>query len=123
MSENVILELIKRLECYGYPVLKQGSMSNDDEYPETLLTYWNPENNVISYYDNRPQRIAFTFWIYCYSTSYKTVLSIMDRIESDLRSAGYLIASKPYDVDSDVPTHTGRMISVTYIKNGGNENE
>ena len=39
---NVLKEkLIEILETMGYSAYLQGSMSEDDEYPESFFTFWN----------------------------------------------------------------------------------
>ena len=44
--------LITILESFKYPVYRQGSMSNDAEYPETFITFWNNTSDNHAYYDN-----------------------------------------------------------------------
>lgn len=112
----MIEELITALEQYGLKVYPQGSMSAEEEYPDTFLTFWNPDTQIVKYYDNTAVRSVWIFWIYVYSTSYTRVLSLMDQIQHDLRAQGYLIDSEGCDVASDLPTHTGRMISVSYLQ-------
>lgn len=120
----MIEKLIATLEKYGVKLYRQGSMTPDEQYPDTFLTYWNADTSILKYYDNKPIRIAWTFWIYCYSISYQNVLSLLDQIRTDLKAQGYLIDSLGYDVNSDVPTHSGRMISVIYLQDkGGLKNE
>ena len=44
--------LIEILSSFGYPVYRQGSMSDDAVYPPTFITFWNFDSPDHSYYDD-----------------------------------------------------------------------
>ena len=46
-------KLIEILETMGYPAYLQGSMSEDDEYPESFFTFWNFDTEEIRHYNNK----------------------------------------------------------------------
>ena len=40
MEDNLILIL----EQFNYPVFRQGSLTEDDPYPKTFITFWNADS-------------------------------------------------------------------------------
>ena len=87
-------KLIGLLEAYGYPVRRQGSLAEDEEYPDAFFTFWNSTNEA-RYYDNRPRRHVYFFDVNFYS-----------------RQQGFIVPGKAYDVASDKPTHIGKGMEV-----------
>lgn len=108
--------LIEILEKLGYPVYRQGSMSNDEAYPETFLTFWNNNSPNHSHYDNDEYGTAWDFNIYVYSSNPELTYSVLMQARSALKEAGWIAPSKGYDVASDEATHTGRGLEVFYLE-------
>ena len=111
--EDVIIEL---LSTFKKPVYRQGSMSDDAEYPETFFTFWNNDSPNHAHYDNEEYGTAWDYNIFVYSSDPEQVYSLMEQARALFKSNGWIIPSKGYDVPSDEATHTGRMLEVFYLK-------
>ena len=60
-------ELVNLLSTFGYPVIQQGSMGEDEAYPDSLFTFYNIDTPDDGFYDNNPTRSVWTYYIYFYS--------------------------------------------------------
>ena len=107
-------ELISVLAAYGYPVMLQGSMAADADYPPAFFTFWNDETPDGNHYDNDAAAFNWRFSVYFYANDPTLVNTMMPQLRSDLRAAGFIVSGVGYDVASDEPTHTGRGIDVYY---------
>lgn len=108
--------LIEILETLDYPVYRQGSMSNDESYPETFITFWNSESPDHSHYDNTDYGTEWVFNVYVYSADPEITYSALADIRTALKGAGWVVPSSGYDVQSDIKTHTGRGLEVAYLE-------
>ena len=116
--------LIQILESFGYPVKLQGSLGQDEKYPESFFTFWNNSANDGSHYDNDAINYIWDFTVYFYSTSPQLVNTVLLEAKKLLKQSGFIASGKGYDVPSDEPTHTGRAIDVLKIENQEvNEND
>ena len=103
-------ELIEILKTLGYPVFLQGSLNPDEEYPETFFTFWNFETPEAGFYDNKASKAVWGFWIYIYSSNPALTDTELEKARQLLKANGWIATDKGQDVQSDEPTHTGRMI-------------
>lgn len=108
--------LIQILEAFGYPVYKQGSMSDDAQYPETFFTFWNNESVDHSHYDNSEYGTVWDYNVYIYSSDPENTYSVLNDARATLKAAGWIVSGKGYDVASDEATHTGRGINALYLE-------
>lgn len=108
--------LIAILESFKYPVYRQGSLSNDDEYPETFFTFWNNASPNHAHYDNDDYGTAWDFNFYVYSTDPSLTYSLLMDARKALKKAGWITPSKGFDVPSDEATHTGRGMEIFYLQ-------
>ena len=108
--------LIKTLEEFGYPVIQQGSLNENEQYPETFFTFWNNSTDENSHYDNKPNNYVWDFDLNVYSNNPETVNSLLLEAKEKLIKAGFIVNGKGHDVASDEPTHTGRGINVQIIE-------
>lgn len=108
--------LITILESFNYPVFRQGSMSDDDAYQETFITFWNNDSPDHSHYDNSEYGTEWDFNVYVYSSDPSMTYSLLDEIRAELKANGWIPTSKGFDVASDEPTHTGRGIECLYLQ-------
>ena len=53
-------ELVNLLSTFGYPVIQQGSMGEDEAYPDSLFTFYNIDTPDDGFYDNNPTRSVWT---------------------------------------------------------------
>lgn len=108
--------LITILESLGYPVYRQGSLSDDDKYPDTFITFWNNDSPDHAHYDNDEYGTAWDFSIYVYSNNPLMTYSVLLDARNALKAAGWITPSKGFDVSSDEATHTGRGLEVFYLE-------
>ena len=109
-------ELITILESFKYPVDRQGSMSDKDVYQETFITFWNNDSPDHSHYDNSEYGTIWDFNVYVYSSDPSMTYSLLSDIRAALKTAGWIVPSKGFDVASDEATHTGRGIQCLYME-------
>jgi hypothetical protein len=109
-------ELIELLNSFGYPVRLQGSLSKDEPYPNSFFTIWNNETYDGSHYDNDAINYIWDFTINFYSNNPSLVNTILIQVKTLLKSSGWIVPGKGYDVPSDEKTHTGRAIEALYIE-------
>lgn len=115
--------LITILESFGYPVYRQGSMSNDAAYPDTFFTFWNNDSPDHSHYDNEEYGTDWDFNIYVFSNDPSLTYSLLAEARVALKEAGWICLGKGFDTASDEETHTGRGLEVLYLETlqtGGN---
>ena len=108
--------LIELLNTLNYPVRLQGSLAPNEAYSQSFFTYWNNQTNDGNHYDNEPVNYVWDFTIYFYSTDPTLVNTVLLQAKTLLKSNGWIIGGKGYDVPSDEATHTGRAIDVLYIE-------
>ena len=109
-------KLIEILSGFDYPVYRQGSMSDNDEYPETFITFWNVESPDHSYYDNTDYGTSWSYNVYVYSSDPELTYSVILDIRTALKNAGWICPSKGFDTPSDRETHTGRGLEIAYLE-------
>lgn len=108
--------LIEILSSFNFPVIRQGSLSQDAEYPDNFFTFWNNESPDHAHYDNADYGTAWSFNVYFYSNDPENTYSYLMQARQALKAAGWIVAGKGYDVMSDEPTHTGRGLQVYYLE-------
>lgn len=107
--------LIEVLESLGYPVYRQGSMSADETYPDTFMTFWNNQSPSHSHYDNEEYGITWDYNIYVYSTNVSLTYSVLTAARAALKDAGWICQGHGFDATSDEETHTGRGMNILYL--------
>lgn len=108
--------LIEVLSSFGYPVYRQGSMSNDDVYPETFFTFWNNDSPDHAHYDDTEYGTEWDFDVNIYSSNPELTYSVLANARVALKAAGWIIPSKGHDVASDEATHIGRGLNAIYLQ-------
>lgn len=106
------------------PIFRQGSLGEEDDYPDTFLTFWNSAETERTAYNNETATVVWSFDVNAYSTSAATVYSLSGKLRDALKKAGWQAPDRGHDVGSDEITHTGRGISVTFLETlqGGQSN-
>lgn len=108
--------LIQTLEPLGFPIFQQGSLGDDEQYPDTFFTFWNNNADGKTYYDDEEHNYIWDFDLNIYSTNPDIVNSELLEVKKLLKKKGFIINGKGHDVMSDEPTHTGRGINVKKIE-------
>lgn len=107
--------LIELLSTFGYPVIRQGSLSEDESYPESFFTFWNNDSADHTHYDNEEFGNVWNFDVNYYSTDVELTYSVLADARRLLKSNQWIVPSKGHDIQSDEPTHTGRGMEVIYL--------
>lgn len=113
--------LIETLGLFGYPIFQQGSLSEDEAYPESFFTFWNNSVDGNAFYDNEEHSYIWDFDLNFYSTDPALVNEILVKAKTKLKEKDFIVIGKGHDVASDEPTHTGRGINVTKIERENKE--
>lgn len=111
--KNVLCEV---LEKFGYPVFEQGSLNEDEKYPDSFFTFWNNNASGGGFYDNEDHRSEWDFDVNFYSNDPEIVQSTLMQAKQYLRKSGAIVAGSGYDVASDEPTHSGRGMNVIFME-------
>lgn len=102
-----------------YPILLQGSLSDSAAYPDHFFTFFNNGSNDGNFFDNNETITIWDFDLNIYSIDPEVVNNTLVEAKRLLKSVGFIIDGKGYDVMSDEPTHTGRGINLLYIERYG----
>jgi hypothetical protein len=106
--------LISLLESFGFPVYRQGSVT--ESYPENYFTFWGDEETGNAYYDNLTVGVRYKYSVYFYSIDPDNTYSYIHQARALLKQNGWTIQTRGYDVESDEQTHTGRGLDIVYLK-------
>lgn len=109
--------LIELLETFNFPVIRQGSLAPDDQYPSTFFTFWNNDEAGQGFYDNNSTLAVYDFDVNVYSNDPATTYDLLRQARKLLKENNWIIATRGYDVASDEITHTGRGMRVLYLSN------
>lgn len=107
--------LIELLESFNFPVIRQGSLSPDEQYPPTFFTFWNNDEEGQSYYDNNVILVTYDYDVNVYSNNPQITYDLLKQARNLLKQNDWIIADRGYDVPSDEITHTGRGMRVIYL--------
>ncbi len=109
--------LIEVLSTFGYPVRRQGSLAEDERYPDHFFTFWNADTADGSHYDNDAVSAVWNFAVNFYSIDPDKTYTELEKARRALKKAGFICPGKGYDVASDEVTHTGRGIDIIFLEN------
>ena len=102
-------ELIELLESeYEYPVFRQGSLGDEESYPDHFFTFWNNDTEGSSYYDNSNHNTIWNFDLNFYSIDVEKVNTMLPEALKLLRKNGWIANGEGHDE----PSHTGRGINI-----------
>lgn len=113
--------LYETLAGFGYPVYLQGSMADNEPYPNEFYTYYNNNSMGAMYYDDAENAVTWDFDVNAYSANPDTAQAMLMQARDALRAQGFICAGAGYDIISDEPTHTGRGINAAYIERVGKD--
>lgn len=109
--------LIEILESFGFPVKLQGSLLENEPYPDHFFTFWNNTSYSDGYYDNDETQIIYDYDVNFYSVNPEWVYSKLREAKKLLKQKGFIVSGDGYSVMSDEKTHDGRGINVKYLYN------
>lgn len=109
-------KLIAILATFGYDVIRQGSLSEDENYPDCFFTFWNNDSSDHSHYDNSEYGTTWDFDVNFYGVDPDVVYFVQQEARNKLKEANWIVPGKGYDVASDEVTHTGRGMRAFYLQ-------
>lgn len=109
-------KLIELLESLGYPVYRQGSFTEGQQYPESFFTFWNTGSPDHSHYDNDNYGSEWAYGVYFYSSDPELPYKMISDARILLKQNKWIVPSKGFDVASDEATHTGRGLEVFFLE-------
>lgn len=111
--EDLLIEL---LSSFGFPVRLQGSLAEDEPYPDNFFTFWNNSSESSGFYDNDENNIVYDYDVNFYSVNPEAVYSKLREAKQLLKANGFTVSGDGYGVASDEPTHDGRGMNVLYFR-------
>lgn len=108
--------LITTLASFDYPIMLQGTLSDEEDYPNSFFTFFNNDTIDDAFYDNNESQTIWDFDLNFYSNDPELVNSVLLEAKPLLKAAGFIVDGKGYNLLSDQITHTGRGINVLYIE-------
>ena len=117
----MVHELYTILTDLKFPVYRQGSFTEDQEFPESFFTYWNNDSWDGSHYDNDAVRWTWSFDVNFYSSDPSKIQKALDDAKKELKKNGWIVSGKGRDLPSGKESHTGRGFSAYFIEIRRNE--
>ena len=109
--EDLIIEI---LSIFNYPIIRQGSMPENEQYPDHFFTFWNRNSDSDDFLDNDEHSIEYEYDLNFYSIDPGKTYEMLIKAKSLLKSHDFICSGEGHDVASDEATHTGRGISILY---------
>lgn len=106
--------LIDTLSSYNIPVILQGSLTEEEPYPDLFFTFWNNATNGTAFYDNEENGYIWDFDVNVYGVDPTAVWETLVNAKEDLKTNGFTFVEF-HDVMSDEISHTGRGMTVIYL--------
>lgn len=98
-------------------VYRQGSLTENDKYPELFATFFENESGDGNHYDNtETASYNFDFDLNIYGSDVELVYETMEKVITELKKQKFIVYGKGFDIDSDEPNFIGRHIQVYYFE-------
>lgn len=114
---NVKEILINKLEeiCPNN-VFLQGTLGENEAYPESFITFFTNFTEDRAFYDDEVHSIDWTFSVIFYSSSPALVGTVPTTIYTELKKIGFIPQGRGNDIPSDQPSHTGWAMDFIYTE-------
>lgn len=109
--------LIKTLCGFGYDVILQGSMADDEPYPESFITFFTDGSTEQDFFDGVPHGVQWRYSVIFYTSNPELMSTVPMEIYRALKAAGFVPQGRGHDIPSDEPTHTGWVNEYLYLEN------
>ena len=111
---DMIIDTLKPLELN--PKL-QGSYESADKLPNSFVTYFIPNTQVLKSYNNKPFKIGYTLHINYYSSKMSDINTVPDKIFDAMIAAGFTAEDVGYDGGLDKETgRYGWLMDFYYVE-------
>lgn len=108
--------LINTLSTIRPYVALQGTMDEDEAYPDSFFTYWINDSEDHEDFDDEAFSYEFSFSVIFYTNDPADMYTVPDQTIAALKAVGFIPNGPGWDVASDEPTHTGHAMEFYYIK-------
>lgn len=109
--------LIDTLETFGYPVILQGTLAENEQYPDNFITFQTIGSPEQDFLDGEPHGTQWRYAVIFYSSDPEIIPKKSAEIFDKLKEAGFIPQGKGTDILSDEPTHTGWVMEFIYLEN------
>lgn len=118
MSNKAVREkIIKTLSPLGLNPKLQGSYESADKLPDSFVTFFIPDTQVLATYNNKPYKIGYTLNINYYSSKMSDINTVPDEIFDALIAAGFTANGIGYDAGFDKETgRYGWLMDFYYVE-------
>lgn len=111
---EVIEKLVKKIKELGYKIILQGTMGENEKYPEDgFFTYFYDVSDEM-YLDDNYSYTNWSFDLNYYTKDMKEAFDTHDLIRNELIKEGFTLESRPRLVPSDEPDYVGTTANVRY---------
>lgn len=111
-------KLIAGLEACGFvngkTVILQGTLAENEPYPEEFVTIWTDFTADNSHFDNAVASVDWNFTVIYYTSDPEKLAKKPKEIINTLRQAGFIPQGRGQDIPSDEKTHTGWAMEFIY---------
>lgn len=97
-------KIIETLKTVGIDVKLQGSYESAEKLPDNFATYFIPDSQVLSTYNNKPFRIGYMVNVNYYSKNMSDINTKPDQIFDAMIAAGFTADGVGYDAGLDKET-------------------
>lgn len=108
--------IINTLEALGYPVMLQGSIAEDEPYPESFITFFTTDSTEQDFLDGLPHVTQWHYTVIFYTSDPALMSTVPTQIYNTMKAAGFIPQGKGRDIPSDEPTHTGWVNEYLYLE-------
>lgn len=114
--EDALISILEDLGA-GYPVYKQGSLSDSEPYHDaSFWTFWNDNSSDHAHYDDQMYGTVWSYNIFFFSTNPALPYKMISDAITALKDFGWIISGMGSDAYSDEKTHTGRTVNIKYLE-------
>lgn len=97
------------------PVFLQGTLNDNEQYPETFITFFTSGVDDWEHFDNQCDGFVWNFGVMLYSSNPQDIDTMPLKIRNALKQAGFIPQGLGNDIISDTPTHTGWAMDFVYV--------
>ena len=108
--------IITTLEALGYEVSLQGTMPEDEPYPESFITFQIIGSPEQDFFDGVPMGTRWEIQVFFYTSNPALMSTVPTEIYNAMKAVGFIPQGKGFDIPSDEPTHTGWVNTYLYLQ-------
>lgn len=98
--------LIETIRGVGYDPILQGTMTENETYPDSFVTFF-CDGSEERFFDDESVGTVWSFSVIFYTCDPSLFSTEPQRIRKALKAAGFIPQGKGTDILSDEPTHPG----------------